>query len=117
MLANHRRGERRRSTLGDRLRRELIAHVPDTSDDVVQRADVTAAMRRLSTRDQEVLELHLWEGLEPREIAEVLGLTATVVRPRLSRARSRLREVLGNDPEPPGHQLSDRPIALTRKER
>ena len=87
VLANHRRGERRRTALGDRLRRELSAHVPDTSDDVVQRADVTAAMRRLSARDQEVLELHLWEGLESREIAEVLGLTTAVVRPRLSRAR------------------------------
>ena len=117
VLANHRRGERRRTALGDRLRRELSAHVPDTSDDVVQRADVTAAMRRLSARDQEVLELHLWEGLESREIAEVLGLTTAVVRPRLSRARTRLRELLGNDPAPPGHLLSDRPTELTRKER
>jgi len=116
VLANHRRGERRRTALGDRLRRELAAHVPDTSDDVVQRADVTAAMHRLSARDQEVLELHLWEGLEPREIAEVLGLTATVVRPRLSRARSRLREVLGNDPPTPGHSSSNTP-QLSRKER
>ena len=116
VLANHRRGERRRSALGDRLRRELSAHVPDTSDDVVQRADVTAAMGRLSARDQEVLELHLWEGLEPREIAEVLGLTTVVVRPRLSRARARLRDLLGNDPSPPGHHHSDRPVALTRKE-
>jgi RNA polymerase sigma-70 factor (ECF subfamily) len=117
VLANHRRGERRRTSLGDRLRRELIAHVPDTSDDVAQRVDVTAAMFRLSARDQEVLELHLWEGLESREIAEVLGLTTAVVRPRLSRARTRLRELLGNDPEPPGHHLSDRPTELTRKER
>jgi DNA-directed RNA polymerase specialized sigma24 family protein len=87
----------------------------------VQRADVTAAMRLLSARDQEVLELHLWEGLDSREIAEVIGLTTAVVRPRLSRARSRLRELLGddgcNDVEPPGHHLSDRPIELTRKER
>src|SRR5688572_8940058 len=103
VLANHRRGERRRSALGDRLRRELKAHTPDASDEVVQRADVTDAMRRLSARDQEVLELHLWEGLESREIAEVLGTTTTVVRPRLSRARSRLRDLLGNDPGPPGH--------------
>jgi RNA polymerase sigma-70 factor (ECF subfamily) len=116
VLANHRRGERRRSALGDRLRRELAAHVPDASDDVVQRADVTAAMRRLSARDQEVLELHLWEGLEPREIAEVLGLTTGVVRPRLSRARSRLRELLGNDPEPPGHSSSNTQQPV-RKER
>ncbi|MFC6344574.1 sigma-70 family RNA polymerase sigma factor, partial [Nocardioides hankookensis] len=94
--------------------------VPDASDDVVQRTDVTEAMRRLSARDQEVLELHLWEGLEPREIAEVLGLTTVVVRPRLSRARARLRDLLpelpGNDPEPPGH-LHPRQSQLTRKER
>ena len=109
VLANHRRGDRRRTALGDRLRRELATHVPDASDDVVQRADVTAAMRRLSARDQEVLELHLWEGLESREIAEVLGLTTVVVRPRLSRARARLRELLGNDPEPPGHLPSRHP--------
>lgn len=120
VLANHRRGDRRRSTLGDRLRRELASHVPDASDDVVQRADVTAAMRRLSARDQEVLELHLWEGLAPREIADVLGVTTVVVRPRLSRARARLREILGNDPQQPGHlpgtAARSRASQLSRKE-
>ena len=115
VLANHRRGDRRRTSLGQRLRRELAASLPDSSDDVVQRADVTAAMRRLSARDQEVLELHLWEGLQPREIAEVLGLTTVVVRPRLSRARARLRELLGNDPPPPGHHPVRDP-ELSRKE-
>ena len=115
VLANQRRGEGRRTALGRRLREELSAVVPDTSGEVVQRADVTAAMRRLSARDQEVLELHLWEGLEPREIADVLGLTTVVVRPRLSRARARLRELLGNDPPPPGHQPSRQPH-LSRKE-
>jgi RNA polymerase sigma factor (sigma-70 family) len=115
VLANQRRGNHRRSALGDRLRKELAASVPDTSDEVVQHADVVTAMGRLSARDQEVLELHLWEGLEPREIAEVLGLTTIVVRPRLSRARARLRDLLGNDPEPPGH-LPRQP-QLIRKER
>ena len=115
VLANHRRGEKRRIALGQRLRRELKAHVPDSSDDVVQQADVTAAMRLLSARDQEVLELHLWEGLESREIAEVLGLTTAVVRPRLSRARTRLRELLGNDPSPPGHVIP-KTAHLARKE-
>ena len=110
-LANHRRGERRRSALGQRLRRELAVHVPDRSDDVVQRADVTAAMQRLSARDQEVLELHLWEGLESREIAEVLGIPAAVVRPRLSRARSRLRDLVGNDPSAGGHLPHDAALA------
>jgi RNA polymerase sigma factor (sigma-70 family) len=115
VLANHRRGDRRRTALGARLRRDLATSVPDASGHVVQRADVTAAMERLSARDQEVLQLHLWEGLEPREIAEVLGLTTVVVRPRLSRARARLRELLGNDPAPPGH-LPSRTPKLVRKE-
>lgn len=115
VLANHRRGDRRRGQLGDRLRRELAATLPDVSDEVVQRADVTAAMDRLSARDQEVLQLHLWEGLEPREIADVLGLTTVVVRPRLSRARARLRDLLGNDPGLPGHLPSRHP-QLARKE-
>lgn len=115
VLANHRRGDGRRSALGDRLRRQLAVVVPDLSDEVCHRADVVAAMERLSGRDQEVLQLHLWEGLEPREIAEVLGLTTVVVRPRLSRARTRLRALLGNDPGPPGHEVS-RPTQLARKE-
>lgn len=114
-LANHRRGEGRRAALGDRLRRQLAVAVADLADEVVHRADVTAAMKRLSARDEEVLQLHLWEGLEPREIADVLGVPAAVVRPRLSRARSRLREILGNDPPSAGH-LPAEPVTSTRKE-
>ncbi|WGX97609.1 RNA polymerase sigma factor [Nocardioides sp. L-11A] len=114
-LANHRRGEGRRAALGDRLRLQIAHAMADLADDVVHRADVTAAMKRLSARDEEVLQLHLWEGLEPREIAEVLGLPATVVRPRLSRARTRLRGLLGNDPPGAGH-LPAEPITSTPKE-
>jgi RNA polymerase sigma factor (sigma-70 family) len=102
VLANQRRGEGRRTALGDRLKHQLSAAMADVSEQVVHRADVTAAMARLSARDEEVLQLHLWEGLESREIADVLGLPGTVVRPRLSRAKARLRAVLGNDPAPAG---------------
>ena len=83
------------------------------ADDVCHRADVTAAMARLSAREEEVLQLHLWEGLESREIAEVLGVPAAVVRPRLSRARARLRALLGNDPPPDGHLPNKRPASKT----
>ncbi|WP_408897990.1 RNA polymerase sigma factor [Nocardioides sp. R1-1] len=114
-LANQRRGEGRRVALGERLRLQIAHAVADLADDVVHRADVTAAMRRLSARDEEVLQLHLWEGLEPREIAEVLGLPATVVRPRLSRARARLRALLGNDPPAGGH-LPAEPVTSIPKE-
>jgi RNA polymerase sigma factor (sigma-70 family) len=121
VLANHRRGDGRRAALGARLRSEVELAVRDISDDVVHRADVTAAMQRLSARDEEVLQLHLWEGLAPREIAEVLGLPGTVVRPRLSRAKARLREVLGedarNDPGPGGHPPSRRPQLVVKEEK
>lgn len=114
VLANQRRGTRRRGNLGARLRDELRTCVPDPADGVALTADVRAAMARLGAGDQEVLALHLWEGLEPREIAQVLGLTAVVVRPRLSRARARLRDLLGNDPPAPGHDPSNDHLA--RKE-
>lgn len=114
-LANQRRGDGRRAALGDRLRQQLAHAVADLADEVAHRADVSAAMQRLSARDEEVLHLHLWEGLEAREIGEVLGLPGTVVRPRLSRARARLRELLGNDPPPAGH-LPGEPVPTSPKE-
>lgn len=107
VLANQRRGDGRRAALGERLRLQVAQAVSDLSEDVVHRADVTGAMKRLSARDEEVLQLHLWEGLEPREIGEVLGLPGTVVRPRLSRAKARLRDLLGNDPPSTGHLPSE----------
>jgi RNA polymerase sigma factor (sigma-70 family) len=115
VLANHRRGEGRRAALGDRLRHQVAQAMADLADEVVHRTDVTDALRRLSGRDEEVLQLHLWEGLESREIAEVLGLPAAVVRPRLSRAKARLRDRLGNDPPGPG-QLPGVPTAIGPKE-
>lgn len=115
VLANHRRGDGRRAALGARLRHQLSAALADVADDVCHRADVTAAMARLSGRDEEILQLHLWEGLASREIAEVLGLPGAVVRPRLSRAKARLRQVLGNDPAPAG-QLPSRQQPAAPKE-
>ncbi len=114
-LANHRRGERRRGALGERLRAQVADAMRDVTEEMIHRADVTAAMKRLSARDEEVLQLHLWEGLESREIADVLGLPGTVVRPRLSRAKARLRDLLGNDPDPGGHLLS-RPHPVAPRE-
>lgn len=102
-LANHRRGTRRRDDLSAALRQELAGAVPDHADAAVARIDAAAGIADLAARDREVLRLATWEELEPREIAEVLGLSAVVVRKRLSRARARLREVTGHEPTPPGH--------------
>lgn len=114
VLGNHRRGALRRSALGERLRSDLATNVPDFADGVGAEADVHRAMAQLSQPDREVLQLAAWEGLEPREIAHVLDISDLACRSRLSRARSRLRKVLGNDPPGRGHEPSNTPTPSLR---
>jgi RNA polymerase sigma factor (sigma-70 family) len=119
MLANQRRGDRRRDRLGEALRQRLAASVdlwvPDPSVEATERAVVRDALARLGDLDREVLALTVWEELEPREIAEVLGVSAQTVRTRLSRARARLREQIGDDVVLAGHVRGVRPL-LTPEE-
>lgn len=121
VLANQRRGDRRRSALGERLATDLAAVVPDHSGSVVDRMRFDEALSRLAENDREVILLRAWEGLEPREIAEVLGVSAVAARSRLSRARSRLRAILGDerchDPGDAGHLLSRTPELVQEEDR
>lgn len=110
-LSNQRRGDHRRQRLGERLRGELAACVPDPAEEVVARHDAESALERLADRDREVAELSLWEGLEPREIAEVLGVSSVAVRSRLSRLRGWLRQQVRNDPDLDGHLSSTTELA------
>lgn len=119
VLANQRRGEQRRRHLGRRLRLELREHlsVHDPTEELVEVGAVRAALSTLPAADREVLELAVWEQIPPREIAIVLGLSAQVVRTRLSRARSRVRAVLesgpaGHDPGAGGHDCGVRTVSV-----
>jgi RNA polymerase sigma factor (sigma-70 family) len=89
VLANHHRGERRRSALADRLRADLAAEYRPAEFDGDQ-TRITEAFRRLSAADRELLALSAWEGLGYGEIAVVLGCSRNAVRLRLFRARKRL---------------------------
>ncbi|MGN9812673.1 RNA polymerase sigma factor [Micromonospora sp. BQ11] len=106
VLANHHRGGVRRERLGERLRQRLRGAVAvDPGREVPERLTVQAALARLGELDREVLMLTFWEGLEPREAAAVLRVNPAVVRTRLSRARARLRDLVGDDLGPAGHVL------------
>jgi RNA polymerase sigma factor (sigma-70 family) len=84
VLANHRRGERRRLALLARLAAEPAAPSPAAA------VDVPAAIRRLAVRDREALMLVHWDGLTPSEAAKVAGCTPIAFRSRLHRAHRRL---------------------------
>jgi RNA polymerase sigma-70 factor (ECF subfamily) len=96
VLANHRRGERRRSALADRLRADLAAAGPPAPL-TGERADIARAFRGLPAADQELLALAGWEGLDAGQIAVTLGCSRNAARIRLHRARRRLAAELTAD--------------------
>ena len=80
------------AVLAERLASELRAaqQVLEATPD--ERAHVLlAALARLGEQDREILTLTAWEGLTPREIAAVLGMSPNRVRVRLHRVRVKLR--------------------------
>lgn len=94
ILANQRRGERRRGALVERLRGEIAAmSAPDPAADQTT-ALVRQAMRGLREDDREILALVCWEGLDPSQAASVMGIPAATARTRLRRARGRMRDAL-----------------------
>lgn len=92
-IAHLLRGESRR----DRLEARLAAVRPLHSEDVMPDTGVTQALSQLHPDDAEILRLWAWEGLAPREIAVVLDVSAGAARTRLSRAKSRLRDLYLNE--------------------
>ena len=90
VFANQRRGQLRRHALNDRLRDEWL---PSPNSEVEFSTELIQ-LGALSENDREVLQLAGFEELSAREIALVLSVSPEVVRNRLSRARSRLREAI-----------------------
>ena len=104
-LANHRRGDSRRSALHDRLVSDWVtvdieANAPEIKTAALE--PLRRALAALSPDDQDILLLAGVEELKPSEIATVLEVSPEVARNRLSRARTRLRtelaEVTQGDP-------------------
>ena len=93
VLANLRRGERRRIALLDRLRREPVAtaHAPPGEE-----GRVLAALASLRERDREALLLHAWEGLDHAGAGTVMGCSPAAFAVRLHRARQRFARALAD---------------------
>lgn len=114
VVRNRRRSERRYAAALRRLPPDRPG--PDHADDVVAMADDERRMTQLleqvaalSRQEQEVLALCVWSELSYEDAASALDVPVGTVRSRLSRARSRLREL----EVPIGHERAQ---PLVRKE-
>jgi RNA polymerase sigma-70 factor (ECF subfamily) len=83
------------------VRREVEAALRRGLEDAASRIGVEDsiavrdAVRALSSREQEALQLTYWDGMSASEIAAVLDCSPAAVWTLLSRARARLRAALG----------------------
>lgn len=107
-LSNQRRVQRRASAAVDRViqHREMpnSGAVEDWVGARQELAEVMRALDSLNSRDQEVLRLAGFEGLEPSEIAVAMGVSARKARNDIYRARERLRAALDEQRQSPGER-------------
>ncbi|MGW0873516.1 RNA polymerase sigma factor [Streptomyces sp. NPDC002740] len=85
---------------------ELVGRI----DDARRLAEVRRVLGRLRRHEREVIALCVWGGLDYAQAAEALGVPVGTVRSRLSRARTRLREIVEREARRAG------PRAETRRE-
>ncbi|MEA2220653.1 MAG: hypothetical protein QOJ35_3279 [Solirubrobacteraceae bacterium] len=90
VLANQRRGERRRVALTG----ALMLLQRDRVDEPGRGDGVLEALAALRPADREALMLVAWEGLDTSQAAAVLGCSPDAMYVRLHRARSRLQAEL-----------------------
>ncbi len=95
VLANHRRGERRRIAANNRFRAQLAAQY-QPAEYTGELAEIAAAFRSLPEPDRELLALIGWEGLDHGQVAAVLGCSRNAVRIRLHRARRRFADAVAS---------------------
>jgi RNA polymerase sigma-70 factor, ECF subfamily len=98
-LAEALRDRRRISNL-----RVLPIDIPAETDDflsVVDRDQLERGFRRLSPQQRAVLALRHFEGRDPAEIAEILGIPVGTARSRLHHAHRAMRAALDADARMP----------------
>jgi RNA polymerase sigma-70 factor (ECF subfamily) len=70
---------------------------PSAEDEAVAEMTLSEAIESLPATEREAFTLSVWEGLSPRELGIVLGITQNAAAIRLSRARSLLLSRLTGD--------------------
>jgi RNA polymerase sigma-70 factor (ECF subfamily) len=98
VLANQRRGARRRGALITRMNGAAVIHEEPVESSDVARPDASllAALNALSEQDREIVLLNAWEGLPASQLAFRYGISLKAAEKRLTRAKARLARGLRN---------------------
>ena len=92
VLLNHARTARRQARLLAKMSQET-----DVVDSAFgERTLVSDALATLPAADRELVTLVVWDGFGVAEAGAVLGLRPVTARSRYSRARARLRDIVGS---------------------
>ncbi|WP_255555955.1 RNA polymerase sigma factor [Tessaracoccus palaemonis] len=91
VLANQRRGRRRRLALAAKLRSQFTVPITASPEDAVT---VRAAIDNLGPDQRDLVTLVHWDGFTVAEAAEVLGVNPSTARSRYAAAKQQLREAL-----------------------
>jgi RNA polymerase sigma factor (sigma-70 family) len=94
----------------DELESELQAPSINSDDPL----DISRCLQRLPADQRAVLLLVVLEDMSYKEAAKVLAIPMGTVMSRLSRARSRLRELMEAGRPAPGQTVTGQPTALRR---
>jgi RNA polymerase sigma-70 factor (ECF subfamily) len=97
VVANHAISTLRRGPRGEVLElQDYHAAASGEQEQIGLAMDLAAALAELDAQDRAVVWLHDVEGYGHQEIADLFGMTESFSKTRLSRARSRLRALLGD---------------------
>ncbi|MGF7120680.1 RNA polymerase sigma factor [Rhodococcus sp. BE178] len=99
IVSNHRRGDRRRDALTEKVARmeHVAMSTPGADIAVTDRAEVLEALATLTSTEREALLLTAWDGLSATEAAHVMGCSVPAMHVRLFRARRRLQTGPGTE--------------------
>ena len=103
VVVNHAISSLRKAPKADPVElQDFHGKAESASDQVGLAMDLESALAVLGDEDRTIVWLHDVEGYNHREIADLFGKTESFSKTRLSRARSKLRDLLdaGNNSEP-----------------
>jgi RNA polymerase sigma-70 factor, ECF subfamily len=97
VLADQRRVVRRRRSLSERLRADIltVGLAGDWEPPAGLTPELASALAALTEPEREALLLVAWDELSPADAARVAGCSAAAFRVRLHRARQRIADRLG----------------------